>query len=196
MHNKTDKQIARLNWCLHGAGLVILVVCLGAFVQIALKPLAASRAAAESRVDQLEALLARAPQVQHEHQTLRASLAELKESVATTHQRLPSEMREHEFLDQVRTAAQTTGIELGEYQLGTVEDLASYSKVELTFACEGSFASICRFLDQIDHLARIAEVSNLQIQSADNFNRYPHQVTFVLYFGGAAHDRTMRGDVP
>ncbi len=195
MRKKNDKQIATLNWCLHGVGLVILIACVGTFVKFVVSPLAANRQVAQQRITQLEALLARAPKVQREHQALKASLAELRESVAETQQRLPSEMREHEFLDQVRSAAQSTGIQLGEYQLGTVEELASYSKAELTFACEGSFASICKFLDQIDHLARITEIRNLQIQSTDNFNRYPVQVTFVLYFGGATHDRNMRGDV-
>ena len=79
--------------------------------------------------------------------------------------------------------------------MGMISELESYSQAELTFQCKGSYASICQFLHEIDHLARITEISNLQIESADNFHSYPLQVTFVLYFGGATHDRSMKGEV-
>jgi Tfp pilus assembly protein PilO len=195
MRKPIEKQIATLNWVLHGMGVVAAALLLGGFVQFVLFPLRDNSAACEQRISQLDAMLAQSTKVQADHRNLNAELASLKESVAETQRRLPKELHEHEFLDQVREIASSTGIELGEYQLGIVQELASYSKAELSFQCFGSFASICRFLDKIDHLTRITEISRLQIESTDNFNRYPVEVTFVLYFGGGKHDRNMRGDV-
>ncbi len=195
MRNPIEKQIAMLGGVLHGAGVLMVVLMVGAFIQFGFVPLVDDQQLCDQRITQLESLLAKAPQVQAEHQQRTVELASLKESVVETQRRLPSELREHEFLDQVRAAASKTGIELGEYHLGAIEELASYSKANLTFACHGSFASICRFFNEIDHLARITEISNLQIETTENFKRYPLQVTFVLYFGGATHDRNMRGEV-
>lgn len=195
MRNPIEKKIATLGRVFHGLGVMTAALVVGAFMQFGVLPLADDQQLCDQRITQLESLLAKTNQVQAEHQNRKVELASLKESVVETQRRLPSEMREHEFLDQVRAAASKTGIELGEYQLGALEELASYSKANLTFECHGSFASICRFLNEIDQLARITEISNLQLGTTDNFNRYPLQVTFVLYFGGATHDRNRRGEV-
>lgn len=195
MRNPIEKQINTLGWVLHAVGVLTAVVAVGAFIEFGYLPLAEQQELCDQRIAQLESMLTKASQVQAEHQSRTVELATLKESVVETQRRLPSEMREHEFLDQVRAAASATGVELGEYRLGAIVELASYSKADLTFECHGSFASICQFLNKIDHLARITEISNLQMETADNFNRYPLQVTFVLYFGGATHDRNMRGEV-
>lgn len=195
MRKLIEKQMTTLGWVLHGVGMLTAALLVGAFFQFGLWPLTENKQLREQRISQLESMLAKASQTQAEHHDRQIELVSLKESVAETQRRLPAELREHEFLDQVRTVASTTGIELGEYHLGDIVELESYCKAELTFQCHGSFASICQFLDEIDHLARITEISNLQLETTENFNRYPLQVTFVLYFGGVTHDRNMRGDV-
>jgi Tfp pilus assembly protein PilO len=195
MRRSIEKQVSALGWMLHGLGVAMLAVGVLAYVWFVAMPLHERHELSESRMTQLQLMLSKSNQIHHEHEELHGELASLKKSVEETQKRLPRELGEGEFLEQVRQVAVRTGIELGEYQLGTTEQLESYSKAELTFHCHGNYASICRFLDEIDHLARLTEVSNLQIESADNFNRYPFQVSFVLYFGGSNHDRSMRGDV-
>jgi Tfp pilus assembly protein PilO len=195
MRISIERQIITLGWALHAVGVVALGLVLLAYLWFVWNPISERRLLCEQRISQLEQLLKRAPHVRSENQTYKAEIASLKQSVEETQKRLPQELREHEFLEQVRAIAEQTGMELQDYQMGDIEQLESYSKAQLTLQCHGSFASICRFLDEIDHLARITEAANLQIETADNFNRYPLQVTFVLYFGGSSHDRRMRGDV-
>jgi Tfp pilus assembly protein PilO len=195
MRSPIEHKITTLGWALHGVGVIVLGALLLSYVCFVWKPISERRQLCEQRITQLEQLLKRSPQVRKENQTHRAELASLKKSVEETQRRLPQELREHEFLEQARAIAGKTGVEMKDYQMGAVEQMESYSRAQLTFQCHGSFASICRFLDEIDHLARITEVASLEIESADNFNRYPLQVTFVLYFGGASHDRSRRGDV-
>ncbi len=194
MRTSLENQITTLGWLLHGTGVLALVAMLGAYAWCVALPLQESSKAGEQRITQLEAMLAKAPQVRAEHLGYQGELDTLRRSVAETQRRLPQELREDEFLDHVRVAAGKTGVEVGAYQLGAIQKLESYSKAELTFQCQGSFASICRFLDEIDHFARITEISNLQIESTENFAHYPLQVTFVLYFGGSNHDRR-KGEV-
>jgi Tfp pilus assembly protein PilO len=196
MRRSIEKQVSALGWMLHGLGVAMLALGVFAFLWFVAMPLHARQELSESRSTQLEVMLSKSSQIHHQHEELQVELASLKKSVEETQKRLPRELGEGAFLEQVRQVAVRTGIELGEYQLGTTEELESYSKAQLTFQGHGNYASICRFLDEIDHLASLTEVSNLQIESADNFNSYPFQVTFVLYFGGSNHDRSMRGDVP
>jgi Tfp pilus assembly protein PilO len=180
---------------LHGAGLLCLTVIVGAYGWLVLKPLVAHEQLCQQRIGQLETLLVSTPKVRQENRAFHAELASLKHTVEQTQRRLPRELREHEFIEQVRLVAGKSGIEVSDYQIGLTTELESYSQTELTFQCKGSYASICQFLDEINHLARITEISNLQIESADNFHSYPIQVSFVLYFGGVTHDRSMKGEV-
>ncbi len=194
MRPSLEKQITALGWLWHGAGVTCVIAMVAAYLSFVAMPLAAKDDLSHQRITQLEAMLRKADQVRSDHTAFKTELASLKQSVEDTQRRLPTELREDEFLAQVRKVATKSRIELGQYQLGMVEELESYSKAELTFQCHGNFASICRFLDEVDHFARITEISNLQIETSNNFNRYPLQVTFVLYFGGTNHDRRMSGE--
>jgi Tfp pilus assembly protein PilO len=194
MRPSLEKQITALGWLWHGVGVATLIAVIATYLYFIAMPLAAKEDLSQQRIAQLDAMLRQANHVQSDHTAFQAELTSLKQSVQETQRRLPRELREDEFLAEVRQVATKTGIELGLYQLGMVEEMESYSKADLTFQCQGNFASICRFLDEIDHFARITEISNLQIETSDNFNRYPLQVTFVLYFGGSNHDRSMSGE--
>jgi Tfp pilus assembly protein PilO len=191
-----ERQVLTLGWMLHGLGAAILALGVFAYLWFVAMPLHARQELSEARITQLHTMLNKSPQIRRQHEKLHDELASLRKSVEETQKRLPRDLNEGEFLEQVRQVAARSGVELGEYQLGSIDELESYAKAQLTFQGHGNYASICRFLDEIDHFARITEVSNLQIESAENFNHYPFQVSFVLYFGGSNHDRSMRGDVP
>lgn len=195
MRVSIEKQVLTLGWVLHGAGTIGMALMLLAYYWFVWQPISERHVFCDQRIAQLQQMLRLAPQVRSQNQSYKAELASLKQSVEETQKRLPKELREHEFLEQVREIADKSNIEIQNYQMGAVDQLESYSKAQLTFHCHGSFDSICRFLDEIDHLARITDVANLQIETSDNFSRYPLQVTFVLYFGGSTHDRRMRGEV-
>jgi Tfp pilus assembly protein PilO len=195
MTRSVENSISTLGWVLHGAGLACVAATLGAYGWFVIRPLVDHEQLCQQRIAQLEHLLDKTPKVRQENRAFRAELASLRHSVEETQRRLPRELGEREFVEEVRQVAARSGIEVGEYQMGLVTELESYSQAELSFQCKGSYASICQFLDEIDHLPRITEISNLQIESADNFHSYPVQVTFVLYFGGATHDRSMKGEV-
>lgn len=195
MRGHIESSIKSLGWAMHGVCLICVAGFVAAFSWFVLKPLVEQEQICQQRIAQLEDLLVKSPKVRQENRAFHAELASLKHSVEETQRRLPHELREHEFIEQVRQVATKSGMEVGDYQMGLVTELESYSQAELTFQCKGSFASICQFLHDIDHLARITEIANLQIESADNFHSYPIQVTFVLYFGGVTHDRSMKGEV-
>lgn len=195
MQSRIESSINTLGWILHGACFVCVVGFVATYGWFVFKPLMDHEQICQHRIAQLKELLAKTPQARQENRAFHAELASLKHTVEETQRRLPHELCQHEFAEQVRHIANKTGMEVGDYQMGLITELESYSQAEMTFQCKGSFASICQFLDEIDHLARLTEISSLQIESSDNFHSYPVQVTFVLYFGGVTHDRSMKGEV-
>jgi Tfp pilus assembly protein PilO len=195
MRNTIERSIKTLDWLSHGVGILCMLALVGSYSWLVLKPLSQRQELCQQRISQLQGMLLKAPEVRKDNVAYRAELASLKQSIEDTQRRLPPELREQEFIDQMRQIAAKSGVEFGAYQMGSITQLASYSQAELTLQCKGSYASICRFLDEIDQIARITEISNLQIEAGDNFHTYPLQVTFVLYFGGSTHDRNMRGEV-
>lgn len=190
-----ERSLKTLGWLLHGAGLACVIALLVAYGYLVGGPLVEHKQLCQQRISQLEQLLEKSPLVRQENATLRAELAALRKSVAETQGRLPSELHDREFVDEVHQAAVRAGVEVSAYHVGSVTERQSYSQAELTFDCRGSYASICKFLDEIDHFTRITEITNLQIDAGDNFRSYPLQVTFVLYFGKSTHDRSIRGNV-
>jgi Tfp pilus assembly protein PilO len=195
MLSRSKNSINKLRWAMHVVCFVCVVGFVAAYGWFVFKPLREHEQACQQRIAHLKQLLVQAPKVRQENRAFHAELTSLKHTVEETRRRLPQKIQEHEFIEQVRQVATKLGMEVGDYQLGLVTELQSYSQAEVTFQCKGSYASICQFLDEIDHFARITEISNLQIESGDNFHSYPLQVTFVLYFGGSTHDRSMKGDV-
>lgn len=195
MRNSQDKQVELLGWALHAAGCLTVIAIVGAYFAFVTRPLNAQMDQCDIRVSQLKLLHERGPQVRAAYSQSQEELQSLKESVEETLLRLPENLEDEEFIAQVKSVALATGVEIVGYQMGSTEQLTSYSKAELTFQCNGSFASICRFLDEVDHLPRLTEVSRLEIETDKNLERYPLQVDFVLYFGGSSHDRSMRGGV-
>jgi len=177
------------NWLLHIAGLSILSVTAGGYYAFVYNPLVEANEHRSQRITQLERLLSASTEVEQQHEALRQELRTLKHSVETTHRRLPSDLQEGEFISEVQEIANSVGLEIEDYHLGEWEELANYSKAEVSLQCRGSYASICKFLDAIDHLARITEISTLELASHHNFESYPVYVTFVLYYGATAHDR-------
>ncbi|TWU29455.1 type 4a pilus biogenesis protein PilO [Bythopirellula polymerisocia] len=195
MRNYQEKQVASLGWALHVAGVLVVLVFVGAYFALVTRPLNTQLDQSTSRVAQLKEVLKRAPQVRSAYSQSKAELQALKASVEETLLRLPAELDENEFIEQVNSVALASGVKIVGHQSGLTERLESYSKAYVTFQCKGSFASICRFLHGIDHLPRLTEVSQLEIESDKYLERYPIQVNFVLYFGGNSHDRSMRGEV-
>ena len=190
-----DRSLSTLGWLLHGVGLTCAIALLVAYGYLVGGPLADHRQLCQQKVTQLEELMKKVPQVRQENAALLAELVSLQQSVDETQRRLPPELREQEFIEEVRRVASQADVEMRNSHVGSITEHQSYSQAELTFECIGSYASICRFLNEIDHFTRITEIANLQIEVGDNFHSYPLQVTFVLYFGKSTHDRHMRGDV-
>jgi Tfp pilus assembly protein PilO len=116
----------------------------------------------------------------------------LQRTATETHQRLPALPLDREFVSEVRQVADRVGMEILDHRLSPQQKVATHSQTEVSFRCRGSYASICKFLSEIEQLARLTKVSKLELESDDYLDRYPFQVSFVLYYGLATNDTNER----
>jgi Tfp pilus assembly protein PilO len=140
------------------------------------------------RIDQLNLLLGQTALVQSEHHRLQQELDALEVSVAEIRNRLPHELRQEEFASDLSRVAELAGLHIKELHWGSQEVTPNYAQAEIQVNCSGSFDSICRFLDEVSQLARITDVSQLQLVSDPESANHSFQVSFVLYYSIKARD--------
>ena len=173
----------------HVLGLTLLLVLSVCFYKFVYRAFGESKAKLVQRSQQLDLLLTSSEQVQSEYLLLRNELRELKKAVAETKSRLPLNIEEEAFLAETQQTANDVGLQIIEYQSELKEDSVGVHSVEIRLICIGSYASTCRFLERIDHLARVVEIAKLSMESDVNSDRYPVQMSFVLYYGAESHDK-------
>ena len=193
----TDEKTKRLNaigWALHAAGLVVILIAAGLFYSLVYCELKEQKRVDAARSEQLQKLLESSGEVHRQNRMLQNELNKLQETIAKTRGRLPEHVQESSFVTQVRDAAKGVGLEVIDHQIH--EDMANekLSSTEISFHCNGSYDSICKFLDKTSQFARITEISKFKLESKTNSDSYPFHVTFVLYYGALSND-TDRGDI-
>ena len=102
--------------------------------------------------------------------------------------RLPHEMEKDQFEQSIREAADKAGFDLEIATWNSPTPTPTHSLAEVTVHGVGSFASICQLLDEINQLARITKISQLELKTDSKPNSYPLQVTFVLVYGIGSND--------
>jgi Tfp pilus assembly protein PilO len=177
-----------VGWALHAAGAAIVVLVVGAYYFIPYQRLEARGQSDLQRIDQLTTLISESAEVQRQNLDLRQELNALEASVAAIRERLPHEMRREEFTDELNRVAQEVGLHVLELRWGASEVTPSYTQAEVQLECDGSYASVCRFLDEVSQLTRITDIAQLQLEADTESRNHPFQVTFVLYYGVDSHD--------
>jgi Tfp pilus assembly protein PilO len=177
-----------IGWALHAAGAATVALVLGAYYCLVYQGLAISKESDSKRVEQLTLLLGKSAAVQRENHRLQQELDALDASVAEIRKRLPHELRQEEFTADLSRVAESVGLDVEELRWGSPKVTAAYAQTEIQVDCSGSFASICRFLDEVGQLARITEVAQLRLEADPESANHTFQVSFVLYYSVAARD--------
>ena len=63
-----------------------------------------------------------------------------------------------------------------------------YAEMQVTLKGEGSFGSICTFVDRLNKLARLSKIKDLTLSAEDNRAEYPMTATLVIYFALRGND--------
>ncbi|MCG8450839.1 MAG: type 4a pilus biogenesis protein PilO [Pirellulales bacterium] len=189
MNPQTTNRISLFGWALHAACFGVVLLSIVVFYGTVYRKIHVQKDANRVRSEQLGMLLATSSEIRRKQAPLREELDELRDSIAYKRSRLPEDMKEREFVRQIRETANKVGLQVLDHDIFAIQPGPSVSSVEISFRGNGSFASICNFLNDVHQIARITEISNLELESEINSDGYPFQVTFVLYCGAESNDR-------
>ncbi len=181
--NSARSNLKRLRAACHGAGLAVVVLCLGAGYFGIGGPIASERASHLARIEQLEQLLRTSSQTKHQHAQLKSQLADLEAKAESVRRRVPETAEEAVFLGRIAEIASQVDLHIADYQRGRVVRQPTHSQIEIGLKCEGTYQSICDFLDAIEQMPRVSSTKTAAITADKRFERLPFQLVLVLYYG-------------
>jgi Tfp pilus assembly protein PilO len=176
-----SKRLRLLGLGLHGLGLSIVLATAGLGYALVIRPLETRIEESDGRSLQLEAVLREAHKVRAEHQRLQGAMAAAEAKAADLQKRVPDEPSEAEFLAQLTQAANQTGLQISDYRPGVVRGGQRCSQLQIQLSCQGTYRSICDFLDRLAALPRITQVEKLDITAAGP-DGHPVTLWVIVYF--------------
>jgi Tfp pilus assembly protein PilO len=177
-----NDPLRKLGWALHAVGLAVVLssVCLAqAFVY---RPLQLATGETLARRDEINRLLKDVNQLRAERDRLKQSLSEARQEEQRLLSRVPDAPHEGVFLGQVSRLAQEVDLQIRDYRPGEVRARSNYSEMEISLTCEGTYDSLCRFLDGLARLPRLAKLSLLDVTDPEGDGPYPATMKFTVYF--------------
>jgi len=185
-----EKSMRCFAWALHGLGAFVAAVVVPTVWWMTSAPLEFAHRDHAARTSELAELLERSNEVKAEHARLTAALQQFKADAVAIQQRIPAESLEAEFLAQLTETAQTEGVHILDYRPGVATARDEYSQMEIGLSCQGTYASLCRFVSRLEEMPRLAHLVALQIEGQPPASIYPAEMSLVIYFGGKASVKT------
>ena len=68
---------------------------------------------------------------------------------------------------------------------------AGFAEMQVTLKGQGSFGSICSFIDQLSKLTRLSKIKDLSVSVGESATEYPMTATLVIYFGVRGNDQAL-----
>ncbi len=183
MSTDNEAKLKLYGRAMHAAGIAVcLATCLVTYFFV-FRPIveAANDSAAGS--EQLQQLLRSAPRVRTEFAETNHLATEAGRRAAEAEQKLPAQPHEADFLAEISNLAHETGLRIQDYRPGAIKSANSCSQMEIGVVGQGTYESICRFLDGLTRLPRLSTLSRLEIKSQDADGGHVVSLRMMIYFG-------------
>ena len=125
--------------------------------------------AQRDRINKLQVELNDNSNVYATNRKLKSTLGDLQEQIDTIRRRVPNEPLEAQFLSDATTIAEEERLDIIDFHRQAIDNFADYSEVEVVIRGQGSYDSICRFLDRVnkllDQLTGTLEVEVIDVEN-------------------------------
>ncbi|QDT69040.1 Pilus assembly protein, PilO [Planctomycetes bacterium MalM25] len=170
---------------LYTLAIVCAVVGFALAYTIIHRPLNDWRRGVLRRSDLVRAQLTDGPELRRQHAERKQQLEALLDRVELVNHRIPDEPKEGEFLSDLSRLAEEHGVTIEDFRRGATSTAGTHSMVSVSVKARGGHAGVCRLVDAVSKLPRLAELTELQIESQSDPTAYPVQLTYALYYGMA-----------
>ena len=106
-----------------------------------------------------------APIIREQHHIVSEKLKEVTTRIANVQRRVPQNADEGDFLHQLTQLAGDEKLAIKEYSPDKPETKNGYAEMQVTLQGEGSFGSICTFVERLNKLARLSKIKELTLSS-------------------------------
>jgi Tfp pilus assembly protein PilO len=178
-----DDDLRRFGRLLHYGGVLAAVVCATAVYSLLHAPTVRDIFDTSTRIEEVMLSVENAPLIRTQHEKISKTLAEVERRIENVQARVPNEADAGEFLKQVTRIANEEQLSIRNFQPEKPADKSGYAEMEVTLKGEGTYASICRFLDRLNKLTRLSKVKALTVSANDATSKYPMTATLIIYFG-------------
>jgi Tfp pilus assembly protein PilO len=178
-----DEELRRFGRLLHYAGVLATVICAAAGYSLVHAPSIDAVADTSARIQELSLLIENAPIMREQHQKVSRTLNQVTATIADIQRRVPRDADAGEFLKEVTRLASAESLAIKDFTPDKAVNRNGYAEMQVTLKGNGSYASICRFVDRLAKLKRLSKVKDLTVSAEGNANEYPMTATLVIYFG-------------
>jgi Tfp pilus assembly protein PilO len=185
-----DEETRRFGRLLHYAGLLATVVCATIGYSFLHAPAVRGISETTSRIDELLQSVRNGPVMREQHRVVSEKLREVTTRIANVRRRVPRDAEAGSFLKEVTQLARAGQLDIKDVHSGKPETKAGYAEMQVTLKGQGSFGSICTFVDQLTKLTRLSKIKDLTVSVGDSATEYPMTATLVIYFGLRGSDET------
>jgi Tfp pilus assembly protein PilO len=183
-----DEETRRFGRLLHYAGVLATVICATVGYSFMHAPALHKIAETSARIDDLLASVRNGPVTREHHRIAVEKLHEVTTRIANLQRRVPREADAGAFLKEVTQLAGAGQLAIKDFHPEKPEVKAGYAEMQVTLKGQGSFGSICTFVDQLTKLTRLSKIKDLTVSVGENATEYPMTATLVIYFGLRGND--------
>ena len=178
-----DDETRRFGRVLHYVGVLATVVCATIMYSVLHAPTAEAVASTSMKIEELTLSVQNAPMIRQQHRSVGETLDELKKRIDNVQQRVPRDADAGAFLKEVTELANAEQLALKDFQPEKPTNKDGFAEMHVTLKGQGTYASICTFLDRLSSLKRLSKVKDLSLSAGEGAAEYPMTATLVIYFG-------------
>jgi len=181
---RTQRQpIQTIGSLLHATGLGCALLAAVVFYGAIYAPRANAIDRLNEEIAGVQLRLHGANTIRQQYSQLIAQRKQQRQLAEEVRQRVPDAPQEAEFLEVISKGTPPEDFVITDYSRGQAIQADGCRQVDIQLQCNGTYAGICRFLDQLDNMPRITHVVGLELKSQMVEQRYPLTITVRLYFG-------------
>jgi Tfp pilus assembly protein PilO len=178
-----DAEIRRFGRLLHYAGVLATVVCTTVGYSLLHTPTVREIGETSARIDELLQSVRNGPYLRKQHRVASEKLGQVTARIASVQRRVPREPDANEFLKEVQQLASEGKLSIKDFHPDKPEPRTGYMEMQVSLKGQGSFGSICTFVDRLTRLTRLSKIKDLTLSAGEDANGYPMTATLVIYFG-------------
>ena len=180
--NRADKKLATWSWMFHAVGATVTLTLVFATVILVIRPMENRVVELREKATELSAALSVEEAARTEHQLLTSRRIVADGKIEQLLNRIPNVPRESDFLGQITTLAAEVGLSIVDYRPGSAAEKKGYKQMTLTLSSDGSYESVCRFLNRIHQLPRLSRILSLDISPLGESGTYKMMMTLTIFF--------------